>query len=104
MTTSTSTTVQAIRKHQAAARTMRRNLRLRLYEGRNSGGSAAEYHEAKAAELMAELPRALQGALTSEHGLALRVSEARDLGQERPELRARLATERRRIKSLVEQG
>jgi hypothetical protein len=99
MTTTAAT--KRIRKHLAASRAMQRNLRLRLYQGRNGGGEGYAYHEAKAEELMAELPRQLQGELRMEHSLALRISEARDSGQQRPELRARLAAHRRTIKALA---
>lgn len=96
----TAQTVQEIRKHLAASRTMQRNLRLRVYQGRNSGGDYG-WRERQAEELMAELPRELAARLRSEHGLALRISEGRDNGQQRPELRARAAADRREIKRLV---
>lgn len=96
----TTETIQKIRKHLATSRAMQRNLRLRLYQGRNDGGSGWSWHEERAEELMRELSRDLAARLRSEHGLALRVSEGRDNGQERPELRARLAADRRRIRDL----
>jgi hypothetical protein len=95
------TTVKKVREHLSTARTMRRNLRLGLYQGRNGGGEGFRWHERQAEELMDDLPRDLQGHLRSEHKLAVRVSEGRDNGQQRPELRARLAAARRRIRDLT---
>lgn len=94
-------TVRKARKHFAAARSMRRNLRLRLYQGRNNGGSANEYHERQGWDLIRDLPRDLEGLLTAEHRLAERISVNRDLGHERPELRARMVDIRRSIRDLT---
>lgn len=97
------TTVQKIRKALSTARGIERNWRLGLYDGRNSSATTAR-HERLTADTqaaMAKLPRELRGALHSEHGLASRISENRDMGQDRPELRARIAADRRRIKELT---
>lgn len=93
-------TVAQVRKHFAAVRTMNRNVRLGRYDGRNNGGDTR--YRLDAAEQMARtLPRELHGLVWAEHRLAERISENRDAGQERPELRARLAADRRRIRELA---
>lgn len=100
ISTSISETVAQVRKHFAAVRTMQRNTRLGHYQGRNNGGDHS-FREAKAWELVDTLPRELQGLLTSEHKLALRISENNDQGVPRPELRVRLAYTRLQITELV---
>lgn len=97
----TAETVTQVREHFAAVRTMKRNLRLGHYQGRNNGGDYT-WREDRAWKLIFTLPRELQGLLTSEHKLALRISENNDLGNKRPELRARLVTIRREIKALTQ--
>lgn len=98
----TAETTAKIRKHFSAARAMNRNLRLGHYQGRNGGGGAAVTHERLAAELARTLPRELQGKLWAEHQLAERISLARDMGQERPELRERMTRYRRELRQLVQ--
>jgi hypothetical protein len=93
-------TVRKVRDLNASIRAMARNLRLGLYQGRNGGGDSS-YLERQRDDLMTDLPRDLQGHLTAEHDLALRVSEGRDNGQDRPELRARLTDHRRAIRDLT---
>jgi hypothetical protein len=93
-------TVRKIRELQAGIRTMSRNLRLGHYQGRNSGGDSS-WKERERDDLLRDLPRSLQGHLTAEHDLAMRVSENRDAGQDRPELRARLTDHRRAIRDLT---
>lgn len=96
----TAKTVADAREAFASVRTMKRNVRLGRYEGRNNGGDHT-FPERRAWELVATLPRQLQGHLTAEHGLAERLSYARDHHQERPELKARLNAHRRLIKELL---
>jgi hypothetical protein len=94
------TAAAAARKEFAAARTKSRNLRLKRYEGRNNGGDTTRNMEL-AGKFAREAGRTLEGLLWAEHRLAERVSEARDNGVDRPELRARLAGYRREIAALV---
>lgn len=82
----------------AKVRSMKRNLRLGLYQGRNGGGDFAGAL-ARAEQLVRELPRDLQGMLWSEHRLADRLSENRDVGQPRPELQARMTRQRRDLRA-----
>lgn len=99
-TTSPAATVAQIRAEFAKVRTMKRNLRLGMYEGRNNGGNY-DYALDRAEKAARDLPRALEGALWAEHRLALRISENRDAGQDRPELRARLAATRKSIRDMT---
>ena len=62
----TTDTIQKVRKHMATSRSMQRNLRLGRYQGRNGGGAGFRWHERQAEELMAELPRELEGRLRAE--------------------------------------
>lgn len=100
-TKTTAETVAQVRKHFSAARAMNRNLRLGHYQGRNGGGSAAVTHEREAAKLARTLGRELEGMLWAEHQLAERISLARDMGQERPELRERMTRYRRELRLLL---
>lgn len=95
------TAVRQARNHLAAARTIERNQRLRRYNGRNAGltESALSHHYGAAAIAESALPRELRGLLWAEHDLAERLSVARDCGQNRPELRKRLAATRRELKA-----
>jgi hypothetical protein len=93
-------TVQAIRRALATVRGIERNWRLGRYEGRNST-STSRFHARLLADYYAaerELPRRVRGLLVAEHDLAKRVSVARDDGQVRPELEARLAETRRALR------
>lgn len=97
--------VERARKADATLRAMERNVRLARYQGRN-GRSTGEQMDALQARrddavtsLVAMGERRLAGALTAEFGLARRMSEARDAGQDRPELRGRLAAARRDLRA-----
>lgn len=92
---------KAARQHFSTARSMHRNLRLGLYQGRNGGGEGASYHVRRAGELAAQLGHPLEGMLWSEHRLAERISENRDQGTERPELQARMTRKRRELRKLA---
>lgn len=85
------------RREFAAVRTMRRNLRLGRYQGRNSGGDSS-YKMERAAQAARECGRDLEAMLWNEHRLAERLSENRDAGNPRPELVARLASVRRELR------
>jgi hypothetical protein len=104
--TSMMTAIQRVRRHHAASRTMQRGLRLRLYQGRNGGGMTYLWHDKDAEAMLAQMEAdeggrsELASLLRSEHDLALRVSENRDLGNDRPELKARLAAVRRAANAL----
>lgn len=93
-------TVTKVRKLQSSIRTMNRNVRLRRYQGRNSGGDTT-YLQGQVDTLLPTLSRQLQGLLTHEHKLAERISENRDQGMDRPELRARMTGLRREIKAAL---
>jgi hypothetical protein len=95
--------ISYVREHYARARTIERNRRLRRYDGRNGNltAEALSHHYERAAMHERVLPRELAGLLRSEHGLRLRLSEARDLGQDRPELKKRLKTTAAAIKAYV---
>lgn len=111
---STDQLVQAARRHLQVARTMSRNLRLGHYQGRNGGGGAVSGHEQDAETLLRVIldtpgatkagswQRALYGAVWSDHDLSVRLSENRDNGMERPELRARQTRRRRELRTLIE--
>jgi hypothetical protein len=90
--------IKAARKDFSAARTMTRNRRLGRYQGRNGGGDAS-YHLRSAAAHLSFLSARVQGLLTEEHKLAKRLSENKDVGQNRPELQARLNEVRKQIRS-----
>lgn len=92
--------IAAARKEFATARAMARHLRLGHYQGRNNGGDFSR-NIATADALTRAMPKNLAGLLWAEHRLALRISENRDMGNDRPELRARLAGYRREIRSLT---
>lgn len=92
--------VKRVRKLQSSIRTLNRNVRLHRYEGRNRGGDTT-YLQAQVDVLLPTLPRRLQGLLTHEHKLAERISENRDAGHARPELRARMTGLRSEIKEAV---
>lgn len=96
----TATTAAQVRKHYSAVRTMMRNTRLGRYEGRNNGGDYT-YRQRQGDELLATLPHRLQGLLTHEHKLAIRLGENQDLRQDRPELRDRMTTLRRELREEV---
>ena len=89
------------RKHLARIRDIERNIRLRRYNGRNSTAThtTLTLHYGKVAALEHGLPKELRGLIWAEHDLAARVSLNRDAGQDRPELRKRLADIRRDIKA-----
>jgi len=93
-------TIAAARKEFAAARTKHRNLRLGRYEGRNNGGDST-YNITRATALARECGRELEGLLWAEHRDSERISENRDAGQDRPELRAKVAGYRARIRALT---
>jgi hypothetical protein len=92
------------RRHLARVRDIKRNTRLRRYDGRNNTftDETLRYHETEAERLMAELPRGTQGLLRDEHDLAMRISSARDRGEDRPELRERLNNARRSLRQAQE--
>lgn len=90
----------AARADFAVARSMHRNLRLKRYEGRNGGGDSTLRIESATAHAR-ELPRALEGLVWAEHRLAERISENNDMGQPRPELRARMTGMRRELRAAV---
>lgn len=89
-----------VRRLQASIRTMHRNVRLDRYQGRNGGGDTT-YLQSQVDALFPSLSHKLQGLLTSEHKLAERISENQDLGNPRPELRARLVNLRHQIRELT---
>jgi hypothetical protein len=103
-------TVQEARKLLAYARTMLRKRRLRRYQGRNRGGEQAEAIEASAVALLDALidqpggrksgswQRRIAGLVYDEHALGKRLSQARDDGQERPELASRMNLLRRELR------
>lgn len=92
------------RRHLARVRDIDRNLRLRRYEGRNSDFTDAtlNYHADEATKLIDQLPRGTASLIRDEHALALRVSRARDRGEDRPELRERLNNARRSLRQAQE--
>lgn len=97
--------VAAAKKAFATCRTMRRNRRLGLYQGRNGGGDGAEASEDYAGHILRRLRGTdawrLEGMLWAEHKLAERISENRDAGHDRPELRARIKTDRDAIRATL---
>jgi|1185.fasta_scaffold1169179_2 hypothetical protein len=90
-------TLRLLRKYLSAVRWMARNRRLGRYQGRNNGGDST-YAMTEAERLTKQLPRKLQGLVWAEHRLSARISENRDAGVDRPELKVRLRNLRREIK------
>jgi hypothetical protein len=99
--------VESYRKAGAKQRTIERNRRLDLYNGRNRTITdntlydAIDTRYAIETELVhrGERERLLAGWLTAEHQLASRISEARDNGFKRPELRERVNATRAYIRN-----
>lgn len=92
-------TVKQIRKHFSAARTMKHNSRIGLYQGRNRGGDHT-HHETAALKLMADLPRKLQGDLWAEYQIGDRLNQNHEAGVARPELSLRLRNTQRAIREV----
>jgi hypothetical protein len=102
--------IGAYRKAATKIRTIDRNLRLGLYQGRNSNITHDALSEARTiiykidAELARRGERELAGALIAEHKLAARISQARDDGQDRFELKVRLNAIRRQLRYTLRTG
>jgi hypothetical protein len=111
MTRTVEQLIASARAAAASARTIDRNRRLGRYQGRNSAATDEWYHRLVAqmhsdqADLVAlgGDARLAAGWIKAEDDLARRVSEARDQGQPRPELRARLTGARRTLR-IIAQG
>lgn len=103
-TTDRRASVAKARKLFAEVRTIERNTRMGRYQGRNSR-STENLLKAKvdgAGKAARDAGHSLEGKLWAEHRMAIRVSEARDAGQDRPELKARLKADRREIAETLE--
>lgn len=100
MTAATTSPIETARKRLAAARVIERNQRLGRYHGRNSVSTErtlrAHYDAADVA--LRGLSRGVVADVWTEHALATRVAMGRENGQQRPELRARLAAVRESLK------
>jgi hypothetical protein len=95
------------RRADAAAYVIERNLRLGRYQGRNSRSTEAtldmhrQRFDAEVGVIVGEFGddgRLVGGLLTTERDLRRRVGEARDAGERRPELAARLARVRTNLR------
>lgn len=93
--------VSKARASLAALRKLDRTRRVGYQTGRNDAATVRYRAALLAAGTAPELGGEARGALWSEHVLAERVSRARDAGQDRPELRARLAVDRRSVRALA---
>lgn len=105
MTTTTAQLVSNLRDALADLRRFESPAAEAQRAGRNSGATSSaierKWQRIRTAEeaLRAAGERDLIGTATAEDKLARRIAEARTLGQERPELKARLAAARRALRA-----
>lgn len=92
--------IDAYRRAASRVRQIERSLRNHHYDGRNGEATdrTLRMYMRKMEQARQGLPNIVQGWLHVEHDLALRVSRARDVGHDRPELRERLRDARRNLR------
>lgn len=107
ITTAQREVVKHVRVTYASIRGIERNVRLGHYTGRNSRATEAtlDYRQDTIKRLCEELPAQVITLLEGEHHLAQRIQRSMENfahvpGYDRPELRARLNTLRKQIRSL----
>jgi hypothetical protein len=104
--------IREAREADAKLARLDRNVRLGRYQGRNGEATARlmdslQARRDAAVDALARFPvgtdaHRAAGLLTAEQQLRRRASDARDQGQDRPELAGRLLTTRRNLRGIVE--